>query len=239
MSVFKELLTSPPEKVVDTFYSSGVDMATTTEEEAATHFKLNPSQLICAIGFNKQIKGLMDIIFTLGYDSLEDFLNKRNRIFISDIYRRVTLKQVLSIYDQILNDTEQAGSFLTTLLSKRIGMLEHKIDKSVKPVLIENFRTEMKTIYKTGSVPMEFIEQRLENPDSGFRALLDEVNLIVDSRALSAMEIFIRDTILPEEKRRLITKGLIPKELIRKRLEFPNLSDAEKEMLEKYMHENH
>ena len=237
MPIFHELLTSPPEHVVDMFYSSGVDMATTSEEEAAAHFKLNPSQLICSLGFNKQIRDLMDIIFTLGYESLEDFLKKRNRLFISDIYRQITLKQILSIYDLILNDSEQSKNFITKLLSKRIGILEHKIDKSVKPTLIENYRTEMKTIYKTGTAPLDFIEMRLENPDSGFRALLDEVNLIVDSKVLSAMELFIRNTILPEEKRRLITRGLIPIELIQKRLEFKDLSDPEREMLEKYLYE--
>ncbi len=237
MPVFHELLTSPPEHVVDMFYSSGVDMVSTSEEDAAAHFKLNPSQLICALGFNQQIRDLMDIIFTLGYESLEDFLKKRNRIFVSDIYRQLTLKQVLSIYDLLLNDPDQSKNFITKLLAKRIGMIEHKIEKSVKPALIENFRTEMKTIYKTGSVPLDFIDLRLNNPDSGFRALLDEVSLIVDSKVISAMEIFIRDSILPEEKRRLITRGLIPKELISKRLEFKDLSDPERIMLEKYLYE--
>jgi len=237
MPVFDELLTSPPEHIVDMFYSSGVDMASTSEEEAAEHFKLNSSQLICSLGFNKQIRDLMDIIFTLGYESLDDFLKKRNRIFISDIYRQLSLKQILSIYDLILNNPDQSKIFITKLLSKRIGMLEHRIEKSVKPTLIENYRTEMKTIYKTGSIPMEFIDLRLENPDSGFRALLDEVSLIVDSKVISAMEIFIRDSILPEEKRRLISRGLIPKELISKRLEFKDLADPEREMLEKYLYE--
>ncbi len=237
MPIFHELLTSPPEHVVDMFYSSGVEMASTSEEEAAKLLKLNTSQLICSLGFNQQIHDLMDIIFTLGYESLDDFLKKRNRLFISDIYRQLSLKQILSIYDLILNNPKQSNIFITKLLSKRVGMLEHKIEKSVKPKLIENYRAELKTIYKTGSIPMEFIDLRLENPDSGFRALLDEVSLIVDSKAISAMEIFIRDSILPEEKRRLITRGLIPKELISKRLEFKDLSDPEREMLEKYLYE--
>ena len=237
MPVFHDLLTSTPEHVVDMFYSSGIDMVSTSEEDAAAHFKLNPNQLICALGFNKEIQDLMDIIFTLGYESLKDFIKKRNRIFVSDIYRQLTLKQILSIYDLLLNDPDQSKSFITMLLSKRIEIIEHRIEKSVKPTLIENYRTEMKTIYKTGSVPTDFIDLRLENSDSGFRALLDEVSLIVDSKVISAMEVFIRDTILPEEKRRLITRGLIPKELISKRLEFKDLSDPEREMLEKYLYE--
>ena len=237
MPVFEELLASTPEHVVDMFYSSGVDMVATTEEKAAAHFKLNPGQLVCSLGFNKEIHNLLDIIFVLGYESLEDFLRKRNRIFISDIYQQISLKQILSIYDRFLNDSEQPDSLVTKLLSKRTGMLEHKIEKSVKPVLIENYRSEMKTIYKTGIIPAEFIDLRLKNLDSGFRALLDEVSLIVDSKVISATEIFTRDSILPEEKRRLISRGLIPKEVINKRLEFTDLSDPERVMLEKYLHE--
>lgn len=237
MPVFEEILTYTPEHVVDMFYSSGVDMVATTEEEAAAHFKLNPGQLVCSLGFNKEIHNLLDIIFVLGYKSLEDFLKKCNRIFISDTYQQLSLKQILSIYDQVLNDPDQPDSLVCKLLSKRASMLEHKIEKSVKPVLIENYRTEMKTIYKTGSIPMEFIDLRLKNPDSGFRALLDEVSLIVDSKVISATDFFTRDSILPEEKRRLITRGLISKELINKRLEFKDLSDPEREMLEKYIHE--
>ncbi len=237
MPAFNELLTSTPEKIVDLFYSSGVDMASTSEEEAAELFKLNPSQLICALGFNKKVRELMDIIFTLGNESIDSFLNKRNRIFIADTYHQLSLKQVLSIYDLVLNTPEQSGSFISKLFAKRMEILEHKIEKSVKPKLIENYRAEMKTIYKTGTIPMDFIDLRLQNPDSGFRALLDEVSLIVDSKALSAMEVFIRNSILPEEKRRLISKGLIPKELIQKRLEFTDLAASERDMLESYLYE--
>ncbi len=237
MPVFDQLLKSDPEQVVDLFYNSGINMAATTEKEAATYLKLNHVQLVCALGFNRKIKELLDIIFTLGYESLDEFIKKRNRLFISDSYHHLSLKQILSIYDQLLNDEEQSSAFITKLLSTRISMLEHRIEKTVKPKLIENYRTEMKTIYKTGSVPVEFIDLRLKNPDSGFRALLDEVSLIVESKTISAMEVFIRDTVLPEEKRRLITKGLIPRSLIEKRLEFEDLPEPEREMLEKYLYE--
>ncbi len=244
MPVFHELLSASSEDIIETFYAPEVDMSLTAEE-IAQHFQLNLSQLICALGFNRDIKELLDIIFILGLDSVEDLLTKRNRIFVSDIYQKISLKQILSIYDQILNlpkntnkrDKKKSDSFITTLLSKRIEMLEHRIEKSVKPKLIENYRTEMKTIYKTGSIPTEFVKLRLSNPDSGFRALLDEINLIVDSKILPIDKVFLNESVLPEEKRRLISRGIISRRLVKKRLKTKNLPASEREILESYLYE--
>lgn len=237
MPVFHEILTSTPEQVVDLFYAAGVDMADASEQGAAEKLQLNTGQLVCALGFNPEIQNLLDIVFTLGYESQEDFLRQRNRIFITDVYQQLTLKQVFAIYESLLNNSTESIKFITTLLMKRIGMIEQKIESTVKPMLIENYRQEMKTIYRSGALPIDFVEIRLENTHSGFRALIDEIGLIVDAQLISAMEIFIRDSVLPQEKRRLINRGLIPKELIEKRLKFQGLSDQEREMLEKSLYE--
>ncbi|MFK8068798.1 MAG: hypothetical protein AB8D52_11175 [Gammaproteobacteria bacterium] len=244
MPVFNKLLTSSSEDVIEIFYAPEIDLASTAEEIAQL-IQLNLSQLICSLGFNSNIKELLDIIFILGFESIEDLLTKRNRIFVSDIYQQISLKQILAIYDQILNlpknsnkkETNKSDSFITTLLSKRIELLEHRIEKSVKPKLIENYRSEMKAIYKTGSIPVDFVKLRLENSDSGFRALIDEINLIVDSKIFPVDHIFLNDSVLPEEKRRLISRGLISRELVRQRLEKKNLSISEKEILENYLYE--
>lgn len=244
MTIFHDLLSFPPERVVDIFYSSEIDLSS-TQEEIAAHLNLNSNQLICALGFNRNVVDLLDIIFILGYESINEFLTQRNRIFISDIYQNLSLKEVLSIYDVLLNTPEKTSKenqiksdqFTTKLLSKRLGILEHKIENTVKPQLIENYRAEVKTIYKTGSVPVEFIKLRLENKESGFRALLDEVNLIVTSRVLPIKKVFLHDSVLPEEKRRLISRGLIAREWVKERLESENLSNSEREILENYLYE--
>ena len=70
---------------------------------------------------------------------------------------------------------------------------------------------------------------------SGFRALLNEVVMIVDARLIPIGDIFFRDTVLPEEKRRLIVKGLIPRGLVEQRLAETSVSAQERQMLEEQL----
>lgn len=235
MSTFEEILTSSPEHVIDKFYSAGIKMSGTSSDHAARALRLTPGQLVCAVGFNQQVRDMLDLVFILGYDTLEDLLKERNKIFISDNYYELSLKKVFLIYEAFLSDSNTSQKLATKLLCKRVEMLEQKIENSVKPALIENYRHEMKTLYKSPNLPIEFVETRLENTASGYRALLDEVGLIVSSELIPAQELFLRNSVLPEEKRRLISKGLITNKLIITRLNFKEVSDQEREMLQNYL----
>jgi len=48
-------------------------------------------------------------------------------------------------------------------------------------------------------------------------------------------EIFFRNTILPEEKRKLLKRGLVPIELVRSRLEDNTISVKERQVLEEHL----
>jgi hypothetical protein len=96
----------------------------------------------------------------------------------------------------------------------------------------------MRAIYSDGVVGIDFVENRLEKSDSGFRALLNEVTLIVENKIIPVGELFFRDTILPQEKRKLLSKGLIPNSLIETRLEDTNISDVEKKILYDYLQQH-
>ena len=48
-------------------------------------------------------------------------------------------------------------------------------------------------------------------------------------------DIFFRDNILPEEKRRLILKGFVPRHLIESRLEDADLPPKERKVLEEQL----
>jgi len=52
---------------------------------------------------------------------------------------------------------------------------------------------------------------------------------------IPAGDIFFRETILPEEKRKLLSKNLIPVDLVESRLEEQNISKQEKQMLNDYL----
>jgi hypothetical protein len=65
--------------------------------------------------------------------------------------------------------------------------------------------------------------------------LLNEACIITESRLIPAGDIFFRETILPEEKRKLLSKNLIPVELVESRLQDTNITQQEKQMLNDYL----
>ena len=97
----------------------------------------------------------------------------------------------------------------------------------------------MRAIYNGGIANIDFAEERLNKSDSGFRALLNEVGIIIESKLIPAGDIFFRDSIMPEEKRKLLNKGLIPRELITSRLEDKTIPKEEKRILHEHLQLHH
>jgi hypothetical protein len=48
-------------------------------------------------------------------------------------------------------------------------------------------------------------------------------------------DIFFRDTVLPEEKRKLLKRGLVPLDFVRARLEDKNITERERLVLEEHL----
>ena len=99
-------------------------------------------------------------------------------------------------------------------------------------MVIERYKKEMRAIYNDGVAQIDFAEERLARPYNGYRALLGEVSLIVESRLIPIGDIFFRNNILPEEKRRLMMRGLIPRSLVESRLSDADLSAHERVVLQ-------
>jgi len=121
------------------------------------------------------------------------------------------------------------------LLSTRLRCIEDRIEATVNSIIIERYKKEMRSIYNDGVAQIEFAEERLRQTHSGFRALLNEVVMIVEARLIPIGDLFFRDTILHEQKRRLISKGLIPKSLVEQRLEDDAVSPQERKVLEEQL----
>jgi len=197
-------------------------------------YRLHPQQLICAVGFNPNARYLTDVYPLLGYATYNELCQERNDIFVSDIYKRISLDNVLKIYEVIVNDNEFL-QLMQYLLKTRLAKVEQRIEETVNSLVIEKYKTEIRAIYNDGIATIEFAEERLGRQDSGFRALLNEVNIIVESRLIPAGEIFFRGSILPQEKQKLLSRGLIPKELVESRLADENTSPDEKRVLYDYL----
>ncbi len=232
MASFKEILNSSEEELLQLLYKFNVSEEADKDkaEAIATQLKLREAQLICAIGFNKAVKKLPEIPAILGFKNLDGLVNSRNDFFTIDIYKLLTLDNILSIYSVVKNDIENK-QIMEYLLLNRLKTIEKRIDETVNSLIIDKYKEEMRAIYSDEVISIDFVETRLDQSDSGFRALINEVTLIVENKLIPAGDIFFRDTILPQEKRKLLNKGLIPRDLIETRIIDPNISDVEKKIL--------
>ena len=238
MSTFNDILTGEEEDLVKIFYSfrakEDPDDNKNNFATAAKKLKLKPAQVILALGFNGNIKNLSEIYTALDFTSLEELTKERNEIYINDIYQYISLDNILTLYSTVKDENETL-QVMQYLLKNRLENTESKIEATVSSLIIEKYKAEMKAIYADKIADIDFAEERLNNAESGFRALLNEACIITESRLIPAGDIFFRETILPEEKRKLLSKNLIPLELVESRLEEQNISQQEKQMLNEFL----
>ena len=232
MASFKEILRFSDVELLQLFYKYGNanKVGEDRTEMIAIDLKLREAQLVCAVGFNKTLKTLPELPAILGFETHDNLINLRNEFFTTDIYKLITLDNVLSIYSNMKDDLK-SKQIMEYLLASRLETIEKRIEETVNSLIIEKYKEEMRAIYSDEIVSIDFVETRLDKSDSGFRALLNEVTLIVEHKIIPAGDIFFRETILPQEKRKLLDKGLIPRELIEARLSDPNIADVEKKIL--------
>ena len=236
MASFKEILNSNEEELLQLLYKFNVAEESDEDkaESIAIKLKLREAQFICAIGFNKSIRNLPEVPLILGFENYDSLINSRNEFFTTDIYKLLTLDNILSVYSVVRDDVENK-QIMEYLLSNRLETIEGRIEETVNSLIIDKYKEEMRAIYSDEIVSIDFVETRLNQSDSGFRALLNEVTLIVESKLIPIGDIFFREEILPQEKRKLLDKGLIPIDLIKTRLIDSNISDVEKKILYDYL----
>lgn len=237
MATFNEILTAAEEDLVRIFYRYRGQQETHNASRIcliSRDLQLRTAQLVTALGFNPVVPRLVEILPILGYDSLDTLLAERNEYFINDIYKKLSLDNILAIYTAV-KDNDEFLQIMPYLLKNRLHTIESRIEATVNSLIIDKYKAEMRAIYSEHIVDIEFVEARLDQKDSGFRALLNEVTIITESRIIPAGDIFFRNTVLPEEKRKLLNRGLIPNELIEARLEDESASTEEKHMLYEYL----
>ena len=236
MSIFNEIITAEEEELLQQFYKHSNNATSSGNQLAqlSKKFKLHPEQLLCAVGFNLNVRFLPELLPVIGFATYNELVQERNNIFTSDIYKRLSLDNVLKIYSVVKNDSETL-QVMQYLLRTRLERVENRIEATVNSLVIDKYKAEIRAIYNDGIASIEFAEERLNKSDCGFRALVNEVSVIVESKMIPAGEIFFRDSILPEEKRKLVNKGLIPKELIQSRVNDENIIQEEKKILLDYL----
>ncbi len=241
MSAFNDILTGEEEDLVRIFYTfkkkNNLD-GNNIIAAAAKKLKLQPAQLTIALGFNRNAKELDDVSSVLGYDGFESLAKARNAIYIGDIYENISLENILMLYNSV-KDNHEILQVMQYLLKNRLANIESRIEATVNSLIIEKYKAEMRTVYADRIADIDFVEYRLNNVENGFRALLNEACLVIESRLIPAGDIFFRKTILPEEKRKLLSKNLIPVALVESRLQDDDISQQEKQMLNDFLRIHH
>ena len=239
MAGFKEIIFANSEELTRIFSRLKNDETPLDDRlnQAAKTLGLRRAQLVCAFGFNRFLQDSPEALPILGFVTYDELARERNDIFTTDIYKYLTLDNLLNIYTAVKENPDNL-QLMPYLLKKRLANIEGKIESTVNSLVIDKYKAEMRCIYNDGIANIEFAEERLNRQDSGFRALLNEVNIIIESKLIPAGDIFFRDRILPEEKRKILNKGLIPKELIQSRLEDEATTQEEKRILSDYLKQN-
>ncbi|NKB37827.1 MAG: hypothetical protein GKR93_11760 [Gammaproteobacteria bacterium] len=240
MPDFNDILSSSEEELLQNFYKIRDDTSLSKEDKlnaVGKKFLLRGAQLVCAVGFNPNAQHLPEILPPMGFDSFDELARSRNDAFTTDIYKRIPFDNIIEIYTSI-KDNSELLQIMQYLLKSRLHNIEHRIEETVNSIIIEKYKAEMRAIYFDRIATIDFVEERLDNTDSGFRALLNEVAIITEAKIIPTGDIFFRDSILPEEKRKLLAKALIPMDLVESRLANESISADERRILQEHIKNN-
>lgn len=237
MVSFTELLTASDEDLVKLFYKVNVEDEPDFIRKIniiAAQMGLNHSQLVCALGFNKHIRDLTDIVSVLGFRSYKLLSYRQNELFTTDTYTQLPIDNILDIYTQRLED-EEILQMLRELLMPRLEHIEADIEKNEDPSHIISYRMEVHAIYAGGIADEEFAEKRLQKDIAKYRLMANEIGAILEVNLMPPSNLFFTNHLSLEERRILIEQKHITSDMIKNRLQNAKLTDEEREMLEEFI----
>jgi len=237
MISFTELLTANDADLVKIFYKVKSDTSVDfikNINSIATQLELNHSQLVCAIGFNKNIRDLTDIITVLGFKSYKVMIYRRNELFTTDTYQQLGIDNILDIYVARLED-EEILETLRELLHPRLQHIEADIEKTDDPGYIISYRMEIHSIYQSGIADKSFAEERIQKDIGKFRHIASELSEMINADIFPPSNFFFMETISPDEKRELIQQEYVSSDMVKNRLQNAKISADERDMLEEFV----
>jgi hypothetical protein len=237
MISFTELLTASDADLVKTFYNVKSDPSVDfikNINSIAEQLKLNHSQLVSAIGFNKNIRDLTDIISVLGFKSYKVMIYRRNELFTTDTYQQLGIDNILDIYSVRLED-EEILETLRELLQPRLQHIETDIEKTDDPSYTFSYRMEIHSIYQSGIADKSFAEERIQKDIGKYRHMASELNEMIEAGIFPPSNFFFMESISPDEKRELIQQDHVSSDMVKNRLQNSKISADEREMLEEFV----
>lgn len=237
MISFTDILTADDGKLVNVFFrikpSASKDFLVRINH-TASQLGLNHAQLVCALGFNKHIRELTDIMAVAGFANDKLLTIHRNELFTTDTYRELAIDNILDLYEERIEDPDVVAT-LQQLIPGRLKNIEKHISNNNDPSAVISYKMELHAIYNGGIMTSEMATQRLNADIGEFRLVGDEISLIVEQEFHPPSNLFFMNHLLPDEKRTLIEDGHISDSMIRNRISSGSVSEAEREMLEDFI----
>ncbi len=237
MAEFRDILVASEEKLVALFHRVRPlrhDDFIAKIDHTAAQLGVSHAQLVCALGFNGNIRDLTDILSVIGFSSYKLLSYRRNELFSTDTYDHLDIDNILDIYTDRLEDDELLVT-LRELLPARFSATEAKISRTTDPSTIMSYKMEIHAVYAGGIATDEFAELRTSQGIGKFRLMTDEIQMIVGESLIPPSNLFFLDSLLPEEKKFLIDSGGVNDLMIRNRMQNTAITEDEREMLEAYI----
>lgn len=233
MATLEHLLNGGAEDLVRLFYK-----ARDTQEKGfiaridaiANRLGLNHTQLVCGLGFNREIGLLPDVLSVVGFSSERALILRRDELFKTDVYRELSVDDVIEIY-ALLSNNEDTLQRTRELIVARLTNIEESLAQQTHSGLV-SLKLELHAIYHSPIANEEFVDMRWQSRTQTNEVQYDELEIIVDKQIVPAGNLFFSNALSPAEKLFLIERGEIDVAMIKNRMQNTEISAAERDMLE-------
>ncbi|MGE0858520.1 MAG: hypothetical protein AB7I01_15740 [Gammaproteobacteria bacterium] len=212
MYSFETLLHASTEELLAIFSATRVQQGQDDDlkrEAVAQQLGLRVPQLLCALGFNHALPAAESVCRTLGFGGVEGLLAARNYAFIHDVYRALSINNIVEIYAAI-GRLQEPGTDWSELVMTRIANLEGQLEETINPILIGGYKLEIRAIYDNRLASPAFVRARLTPNHAVMRDIANENSLMLERGAIEPLAFLECAGLTYDEKRRAVFLGLIP-----------------------------
>jgi len=213
MYSFETLLHASSDELLAIFAATRVgplDDNDARREQIAQHLGIKVPQLLCAIGFNPSAPGQESICRALGYATFAALGTARNYAIIHDVYRALSINNILEIYAMLPRLSEPGSVRWSDLVLSRILNIESQLEETINPILIGGYKLEIRAIYEHNLASPDFVRERLSATHAVMRNIANENAIMLERGVIDPQAFLDCDGVSADEKRRAMFQGLIP-----------------------------
>lgn len=212
MYSFEMLLRASSDELLAIFAATRVgplDDNDARREQISQQLGVRVPQLLCSIGFNAAAPGQHSVCRALGFSDFQALVTERNYAFIHDVYRALTINNIIDIYT-ILQRLDEPGMQWSDLVLTRMNNIESQLEETINPILIGGYKLEIRAIYENNLASPEFIHGRLTPNHAVMRDVANENAIMLERGAIDPLAFLQCEGVSADEKRRVMFRGLVP-----------------------------